>query len=235
MKILLVNDDGYGATGIVLLEKLLSKYGEVFVVAPKKHQSGKGTSIDFGRPLSFEKVDDHHFILDSVPVNCTMFGLYGINQKIDLVVSGCNHGYNITLDTMYSGTIGACTQALFSRVPSIAFSCQFNYDLVEKYFDDVFSFILEKNLISTDYLLNVNFPVGNKVKGIQITKQHTPKIDYWFKFDGDELIDDRTSVVENPKKGTDVYAIFHDYVSITPLQINQFNSKYYREVKKKVR
>lgn len=235
MNILLVNDDGYGAQGILLLEKLLKKYGDVYVVAPKLHQSGKGTSIDFNKPIPYEKIDDHHYILDSVPVNCTMFGLYGINRKIDLVVSGCNHGYNITLDTMYSGTIGACTQALFSRVPAIAFSCQFNYDLVEKYFDYVMNYILENDLVSNKYLLNVNFPVGNKVKAIQITKQHTPKIDYWFDFSEKEIRDDRTSVVEGAKRGTDVYAIFHDYISITPLQINQFNEKYYREVKNKLK
>ena len=75
----------------------------------------------------------------------------------------------------------------------------------------------------------------NKVKGIQITKQHTPKIDYWFDFSEKEIRDDRTSVVEGAKRGTDVYAIFHDYISITPLQINQFNEKYYREVKKKLK
>ena len=235
MKILLVNDDGYGAQGIVLLEKLLKKYGDVYVVAPKNHQSGKGTSIDFNKPIPYEKIDDHHYILDSVPVNCTMFGLYGINQKIDLVVSGCNHGYNITLDTMYSGTIGGCTQALFSRVPAIAFSCQFNYDLVEKHFKEVMDYILEKDLISSEYLLNVNFPVGDKIKGIQITKQHTPKIDYFFDVYDDVVVDRRTDVRKDAKRGTDVYAIFHDYVSITPLQINQFSTKYYNEVKNKIK
>lgn len=234
MNILLVNDDGYGAIGIVLLEKLLKKYGNVFVVAPKNHQSGKGTSIDFNKPLGYEKIDDNHYILDSVPVNCTMFGLYGINQKIDLVVSGCNHGYNITLDTMYSGTIGACTQALFSKVPAVAISCQFNYDLVEEYFDMVMNYIFDNELLSSEYLLNVNFPVGTKVKGIQITKQHTPKIDYWFEYDEKEVRDFRSNVRKNAKRGTDVYAIFHDYVSITPLQINQFNEKQYRQLKKKI-
>ena len=235
MKILLVNDDGYGAEGIVLVEKLLQKYGEVFVVAPKNHQSGKGTSIDFGKPIGYEKIEDHHYILDSVPVNCTMFGLYGLNQEIDLVVSGCNYGYNITLDTMYSGTIGACTQALFSGKPAVAISCQFNFDLVEKHFDEVFTYILDKQLISKDYLLNVNFPIGNKVKGIQITKQHTPKIEYSFQINEKDVIDSRTNVREGAKRGTDVYAVFHDLVSITPLQINQFNEKYYRELKKKIK
>lgn len=234
MKILLVNDDGYGAKGIVLVEKLLQKYGEVFVVAPKYHQSGKGTSIDFNKPLKYEKIDEHHYILDSVPVNCTMFGLYAINQEIDLVVSGCNNGYNITLDTMYSGTIGACTQALFSGKPAVAFSCQFNFELVEKYFDEVFRYILDKNLLSTKYLLNVNFPIGDKVKGIEITKQHTPKIDYWFEFKDDEVLDKRIDVTKNAKRGTDVYAVFHNMISITPLQINQFSEKYYRELKKKI-
>lgn len=235
MKILLVNDDGYGAKGIVLVEKLLQKYGEVFVVAPKHHQSGKGTSIDFNRPIGYEKIDDHHYILDSVPVNCTMFGLFGINQEIDLVVSGCNNGYNITLDTMYSGTIGACTQALFSGKPAVAISCQFNFDLVEKYFDEVFSFILDKQLLSNEYLLNVNFPLGDKVKGIRITKQHTPSIKYFFEYSKDTVQDTRTSVVEDAKKGTDVYAVFHDLVSITPLQINQFSLKAYKELKRKLK
>ena len=235
MNILLVNDDGYGAEGIVLLEKLLKKYGEVYVVAPKNHQSGKGTSIDFGRPINYKKIDEKHYILESVPVNCTMFGLYGLGVNFDLVVSGCNHGYNITLDTMYSGTIGACTQALFSKVPAIAISCQFNYDLVEKYFDYVMEYILNKNLISTTYLLNVNFPVGNKVDGIEITKQHTPKIEYSFKFDGEQVLDYRTNVMKGARRGTDVYAVYHDLISITPLQINQFNNKIYNEVKRKTK
>ena len=96
-------------------------------------------------------------------------------------------------------------------------------------------YILNNNLLSTDYLLNVNFPVGKKVKGIQITKQHTPKIDYSFFIDEKEVRDDRTNVVVGAKRGTDVYAIFHDYISITPLQINQFNEKYYKEVKRKLK
>jgi broad specificity polyphosphatase/5'/3'-nucleotidase SurE len=77
--------------------------------------------------------------------------------------------------------------------------------------------------------------VKDKVKGIKITTQHTPKIDYFFEIHEDVVIDKRTDVRKDAKRGTDVYAIFHDYISITPLQINQFNSKYYREVKQKIR
>lgn len=235
MKILLVNDDGYGAKGIVLVEKLLKKYGEVFVVAPKQHQSGKGTSIDFNKPLEYKKIDDNHYILDSTPVNCTMFGLFGINQKFDLVVSGCNNGYNITLDTMYSGTIGACTQALFSRIPAVAISCQFNFEIVEKYFDMMFEYILDNNLLSKEYLLNVNFPLHDKVKGIKITKQHTPILEYNFEYEDNYVLDFRNNILEGAKRNTDVYAITHDYISITPLKMNQFSNRVYKEVNKKIK
>lgn len=235
MNFLLVNDDGFGSKGITLLEKKLKKYGEVYVVAPKEQQSGKSTSLIYGREINFECIDDHHFIVDGTPVNCVITGLFGIGKHIDMVISGCNDGYNMSLDTMYSGTIGACTQALFSKVPAISFSTKVNHFLeVENNFDEVFSFILEHKLYSSNYSLNVNFPPALKIKGIKLTSLHEPLIEYSLEHLEYSLVDYRNNIFESAKRGTDVYEVNQGYVSITPLSKNCFSTSILTKLKKKL-
>lgn len=235
MNFLLVNDDGFGSKGITLLEDKLKKYGEVYVVAPKEQQSGKSTSLIYGREIKFERIDEHHFIVDGTPVNCVITGLFGIGKHIDIVISGCNDGYNMSLDTMYSGTIGACTQALFSKVPAISFSTKVNHFLeVENNFDEVFSFILEHQLYSSSYLLNVNFPPLNEIKGIKLTSLHEPIIEYSLEHLEYSLVDYRNNIFESAKRGTDVYEVYKGYVSITPLGKNCFSKSILRNLKNKL-
>ena len=235
MNFLLVNDDGFGSRGITLLENKLKKYGEVYVVAPKEQQSGKSTSLIYGREINFERIDEHHFIVEGTPVNCVITGLFGIGKHIDMVISGCNDGYNMSLDTMYSGTIGACTQALFSKVPAISFSTKVNHFLeVENNFDEVFSFILEHKLYSSDYSLNVNFPPAIKIKGIKLTSLHEPVIEYSLEHLEYSLVDYRNNIFESAKRGTDVYEVNQGYVSITPLRKNCFSSSTLTKIKKKL-
>jgi 5'-nucleotidase len=233
MKFLLVNDDGYGSEGITLLENKLKKYGEVYVVAPKEHQSGKSSSLVYGREINLEKIDDHHFKVDATPVNCVIVGLFGLGINFDMVISGCNDGFNMSLDTMYSGTIGACIQSLFSKIPAIAFSTKSgHFEEVDKNFDEVFEYILEKKIYSCEYLLNVNFPMVENIKGIKLTSLHQPV----FKYDIDHLeysiIDYRDSIFDEAKKGSDVYEVHNGYVSITPLNKTTFDSRILSKVKK---
>lgn len=220
MNILLTNDDGFEAKGINLLATLLSKYGEVYIVAPKTVMSAKSVSIILNRPIEVKKVNEHLYVSDGTPADCVAFGLSSIGVKFDVVVSGINHGHNISYDTMYSGTIGACLQALTFKVPAIAFSCEHNFDVVEKYFDDVFTHILNLKLLSSEYLLSVNFPIGDEVKGILDTHIYfRNEVTYYEHIKGDlyqakRVLKDDHCI--DPK--SDVYAVNHGYISISKLK-----------------
>lgn len=219
MRILLTNDDGYYSTGINLLYDILSKHHEVVIVAPKEVMSAKSVSIILGKSVEVKQINDHTFAMEGTPADCVAFGLSSLNKKFDLVVSGCNHGFNISYDTMYSGTIGAGLQALTYRVPAIAISCEHNFEVIEKCFEDVFSNIIDSNLLSTEYILNVNFPLGNEVKGIKFTHIYYRRETTYYLKNSDGYYATRELHDENCEdEDSDVYAVHHGYVSISKLK-----------------
>ena len=112
MNILLVNDDGYKCEGINILFNKLQKYGNVIMVAPKEFMSAKSCSLTLKSSLEFKEFDKNKYYLSGFPADCVSFAFWYFKDiKFDLVVSGCNDGPNISYDTLYSGTIGACLQA----------------------------------------------------------------------------------------------------------------------------
>lgn len=222
MKILLTNDDGYSAFGIQLLYNLLSKEHQVVIVAPNHPNSAKSVSITISEPSEVMKIDDHTFSMVGTPADCVAFGLSSLDTKFDLVISGCNHGLNVSYDTMYSGTIGATLQALTYEVPAIAISSENNFNIVEKEFLNVFNYVLEHNLLSKDYSLNINFPVGDKVKAIKETHIHyrsKKEATYYLKVAGNKYQAVRDIVDKDcSDENSDVYAVYNDIVSITKLK-----------------
>ncbi len=219
MNILLTNDDGFEAKGINILANLLKEFGEVYIVAPKHVMSAKSVSIILERPIEVKKVNEHLYVTDGTPADCVAFGLSSIGVKFDVVVSGINHGHNLSYDTMYSGTIGACLQALTYGIPAIAFSCEHNFEIVEKYFKEVMTHILNLKLLSPEYLLNVNFPLGDEVKGILDTHLYYRDRVTFYKevkpgyYQALRELDDEHCI--DPK--SDVYAVNHGYISVSKL------------------
>ena len=235
MKILLTNDDGYNAQGITILRDKLSKYGEVTIVAPFEHMSGKSASITLGEWLKVDKIDDHTYAVHGTPTDSANLALCGLGIDFDLVVSGCNNGLNVSYDILFSGTIGACAQALIHNKKAIAFSQLGDFPLVDKYFDDVFEFVLKHTLLSNEYMLNVNFPISGDVKDIKLAKQCYQKANlYYLKNDNDEYIAKRVLIPEEYPKDTELYMINHDIVSITPLGRDYFNINIYNKLKKEI-
>ena len=219
LNILLTNDDGYNATGILLLKKKLTKYGHVVVVAPKEAMSAKSVTITLGRPIEVKKYEDDLYVVDGTPADSVSFGLSSFKTKFDLVVSGCNNGFNISYDTIYSGTVGACLESLTYRVPAIAVSCDGNFNIIEDYFEMVMDFILKNKLLSKEYLLNINFPHGDIVKDIKITSlYYREENTYFVKQSEDNYLalrdinDEKCIDVDS-----DVYCVYHNIVSITKL------------------
>ena len=158
MNILLTNDDGINALGIKKVEEILKQYGNVFVVAPLVEQSGKACSINAYRSVKIHKIDKNHIAVDGSPVDCVEVALSMLDVDFDLIVSGCNNGYNLAHDVMYSGTCGACVQALFACKKAIALSMKYNQDvsLLDDLLPETLNYIFKNNLLSTNYFLNLN-------------------------------------------------------------------------------
>ena len=221
MNILLVNDDGYNSHGIKLLYDLLKKEHKVVIVAPNTSMSAKSVSITLGVGSKVTQIDKDIFSFEGTPADCVAFGLSSLNVDFDLVISGCNHGFNISYDTMYSGTVGACLQALTFEVPAIAISCDNNFEIIEKYFLETFNYILKKNMFSKEYMLNVNFPLGETSNGVKETHIHYRKKEeatfYIKNSDGTFLASRSILDKECKDEDSDVYAVHHGYISITKL------------------
>ncbi len=235
MKILLTNDDGYNSYGIRLLKDKLEKYGTVVIVAPDSPMSAKSCSLTIGHPIHIKEEEKNVFSCDATPVDCVSMGLSLLNIDFDLVISGCNNGLNISYDTMYSGTIGAAQQALMFGVPSIAFSTPYDdFSVIEEKFDEVFAFILKNELISKEYLLNVNFPF-KEYKGLSLGTLYYRNDYQYMEKEGDGYF-----AYRKLEKGydshpdSDCYQVEHGIVSIVPLNKSYFNEKIYDDLTKKV-
>lgn len=172
MKILLVNDDGINSKKLHLTKEVLKEFGDVYVVAPSKEQSAKSMSLTFGG-TTYKQIDEHTYQVDGTPADTTIFALLVLDLKPDLVVSGTNNGYNIGIDIRYSGTVGAALQALYFGIPAIAVSSDYNrYEMLNVELKQVITYILENQLLSKEYVLNVNLPQDKFIQsnGIKHTK-----------------------------------------------------------------
>lgn len=232
-RILVTNDDGIVAPGIRALVEVASKYGDVTVVAPDSPQSGQGHAITLENPLRLHKVN----IFDGIdayectgtPADCVKLGKNVLfkNQKIDLCLSGINHGANSSINILYSGTMSAAMEASLEGIDSIGFSLldfEFDADFSSaKYYAD----ILIKKVLSDGLdgcnLLNVNIPKGDKetIKGMKICRQGKGT---WVE-DFQEALDPRGRkyywlagkfVNEDYGDDTDIWALENNYVSIVP-------------------
>ncbi len=237
MKILLTNDDGYNAEGIRLLFDKLQKYGDVILVAPEEHMSGSSMSRAFWGKMKVIEHEKNVYSVSGTPADAVVMALYALNIRPDVVISGINNGYNISTDTTYSGTIGAAMEATKIGIPAIAFSADWNdFDHAKKDLDYVMNFILNKNLLSDKYLLNVNFvrKTIKKTKGIMITDLGIRPTEYYYEREGEYFISKRNHLPFEPEEGTDIYAIRNGYISITPLKYGNQTEYGLRELRNKV-
>lgn len=238
MKILLTNDDGYSAKGIQMLYHLLQDYGDVLLVAPHHHKSGSSVSRVFWDEAIVHKHGDYLYSVEGTPADAVAFALHGLDFDPDLVVSGINDGLNVGGDTIYSGTVGACMEALRAKKKAIALSADFKYfEAAERDFHKVMKFIFDRDLLSNEYLLNVNFVTKDyyESKGIMITDLgFRPTEHYYLKNSGSKYSGRRKFLPYEYVEGTDLYAMHHGYVSITPLKYANQTEKGLAELKRKV-
>lgn len=241
MNILISNDDGYLAPGILELAKTMKRFGKVTVVAPERNHSGASNSLTLQQPLRIHQVQEGVYFVTGTPSDCVHISLTGLlSDKPDLVLSGINCGHNMGDDVLYSGTVAAAMEGFLFGYPSFAFSQiekGWSYlDSASKVAENIIESYIE-NPLPGPFLLNVNIP--NKsitdLKAVLVTRlgrRHTaqPVIEqinprgekiYWMGAAGD---------AKDNAEGTDFWAVEHDHVSMTPLQVDMTNYERLDEV-----
>jgi 5'-nucleotidase len=237
--ILITNDDGVSAPGIMNLVDAVKDLGKIIVVAPDKPQSGMGHAITIGQPLRLHKIHSidnvETWSCTGTPVDCVKLAVDKVlHRKPDLCLSGINHGANHSINVIYSGTMSAAVEAAIESIPSAGFS------LLDYRLDADFTgarkyvrIIVEKMLrtkLEQHTVLNVNIPsvVPELIKGFKICRQAYAKYEedfierndphgrhyYWL-----------TGEFVNFDKGkdTDVWALANNYVSVVPVQFDLTN------------
>jgi len=186
MNILISNDDGWGAKGILTLVKIMRTFGNVTVVAPDGPRSGQSSAITVGQPIRVKKIIEEPgltvYTCTGTPADCIKMGLHELCPvQPDLVCSGINHGDNGTVNVLYSGTMGAVFVGCEHGIRSIGWSiCDHDPDVDFSIFEPWIKTLTEKILAlpMTDCLCwNINAPVG-PIKGYRLTRQERG---YWTK------------------------------------------------------
>lgn len=231
MRILVSNDDGYFAPGIVALAAAMASLGEVTVVAPEQNQSGASHSLTLNRPLTIERTDRDFLYVNGTPTDCVHVAMTGLlAERPDVVVSGINNGQNMGDDTIYSGTVAAAMEGFLFGVPSFAFS------LVERDWTHLDAAARVARRIVADtmaagpvapFLLNVNLPnradleaapivvarLGKRHPSEPVYRMESPRGGtlYWIGPAG---------AARDAGPGTDFHAVANGSVAVTPLQVD---------------
>ena len=250
MRILITNDDGINAPGLVVLqaiaEDIAGRDGEVWTVAPAFEQSGVGHCISYTHPMMIAELGPRRFAAEGSPADCVLAGLYDVMpNRPDLVLSGVNRGNNAAQNTLYSGTIGAAMEAALQGLPAIALSQFFGPNNAK--LDDPFEAAaqtgtaLVRSLLENgawdeqDYRLfyNVNFPpvAGKDVKGQRVVAQGYRR-DTYFGVEphrapsGRKFLWIKGGPQHHPTgPDTDVTANLDGYTSITPMRCDPSDHK----------
>ncbi|NJD91510.1 MAG: 5'/3'-nucleotidase SurE [Geobacter sp.] len=235
MKILVTNDDGIHAPGIIALASALAAIGEVAVVAPDRERSAASHALPLHHPLRAEQVAPGRFAVDGTPTECVNLGIHSlIDFHPDLVVSGINRGANIGDDVTYSGTVAAATEATLMGIPAFAVSLV-TLDAAADYSGAAaYAARLAKELIRNglprDTFLNVNVPAVDP----QLLKSPLITVQGKRRYEGTivDNVDPRgrnyywigTADLDfHDLDGTDYAAIKRGHISITPLHLDMTN------------
>ncbi len=240
MRILISNDDGIDSEGLFALKQALEAVGDVAVIAPDRNWSAAGHSKTLHRPLRVREAllrdGSIAYASDGAPSDCVALGALGfLGYRPDLVVSGINKGANLGGDITYSGTVAAAMEAVLSEIPGIAVSMEgrgtWNFPLAATFAARLVEQVV-RNGLASNVLLNVNVPAAtqDEVAGVRITRLGVRKY-------ADELIT-RTDpfgrkyywIAGEPLPGeaeedTDVWAITHKYISVTPIHMDLTNHR----------
>lgn len=247
--ILVTNDDGYGAKGLQAAIEVARTFGRVVAVAPETTQSGMSQAITMYRPLFLRKRREEEgvtvYSFSGTPVDCVKMAFDYLlrEERIDLVISGINHGSNSAVNVLYSGTMGAAIEGSFYGCPSVGLSLtdhdlDADFDAAVLYGRRVIERLLESE-VSLPCCLNVNVPVGRPeaLRGIRLCRQNRgfwreeffrredPHGREYFWLTGDFVN------AEPEAEDTDEWALSHGYVSVVPVQVDLTDYDKFRQLR----
>ena len=238
MRILITNDDGIYAEGVLPLVQWAKTKGEVTVVAPKVEQSAKSHGIEIHKAFHAKQVDLCEGVtawaVDSTPADCVRLAILGLHMEFDLVISGINRGLNIGRDIMYSGTVSAVFEAGNLGVNAMAVSTSpAYYAEAAKEMDKIWDFMVENDLFSKNDMWNVNIPTGGSDE-FRFTRQGGNYYSDQFRPDPDDMYFpcgiDVFAACNSKEFDTD--AVLVDKVnSVMPLTLDRTNLELYKELK----
>jgi 5'-nucleotidase len=227
VRILVVNDDGIYSPGIAALTHVARSFGEVRVVAPDVEQSSAGHAITSSRPVRskkthlFEGIDAYR--VNGTPADCVALGLFQW-KGVDIVLSGINLGSNLGNATWHSGTLAAAKQATLLGVRGIALSApatdeEPDFEPLLTWIERVLQLLVGEGCPP---LVNVNFP--RAPQAIRWTSQAVDRYDGRVVRDEDpmgrELFWFTVEPIQHHREGTDLWAVDHGYISLTPLRLD---------------
>lgn len=246
MEILITNDDGWGAKGILTLVRIMTQLGHVTVVAPDGPRSGMSNAITVNQPIYLRQLEDTNwgtedwhknatiYTTNGTPSDCVKLAIdvvfEGDSTKIDLLASGINHGSNAGINVIYSGTMGACFVGAEHGIPSIGYSiddhsADADFSHMERYILELTRHLIEQKM-PYGVCYNINAPVG-ALEGVKWTRQCRG---YWTK----EMIESTDEQgnkcyrlggefvnIEPEADDTDHWAMNNHYLSVHPCTIDQ--------------
>ncbi|MBT2185870.1 5'/3'-nucleotidase SurE [Sphingobium nicotianae] len=238
MRILLTNDDGIHAPGLVVLEQIARAFSDdIWIVAPMEEQSGAGHSLTLSRPLRLRRHGEKHYSVSGTPTDAVMMAVGHLmkDHKPDLLLSGVNRGANLGEDVTYSGTVSAAMEGAISGVRSIALSQVYaeegqgdgvSFEAAQVWGERVVRGLLALPETART-LINVNFPAlpAGAIKGIKVARQGFYDVDrtrivkstdprgydyFWFGLHHSD----------SAPGESDLAAVAAGYISVTPLHFD---------------
>lgn len=235
MRILISNDDGYSAPGIIALANRLKQQHDVVMIAPMGERSGTSHSVSFFSGITYEDkgiIDGiPTYAVSGSPADCVLFGVKHLfrGEKFDAVISGINTCLNSGSDIIYSGTFGAAQEGTFHRIPSLAVSLRtrgvddysFTADFIARNLEKLLSYARE------NVTINVNIPCVSQcdIKGVKVAPVAFQPYDEKYYSTPDEngndvyYVDGHALKHLNAESGGDCYQLDRGYITVTPVQM----------------
>ena len=245
--ILVTNDDGYDSKGIAAAIEVARAFGRVVVVAPETTQSGMSQAITMYNPLYLRRIREEEglevYAFSGTPVDCVKMAFDYLlrDERVDMVISGTNHGSNSAVNVLYSGTMGAAMEGSFYSCPAVGLSlddheADADFDAAVLFGKRIVGDILAAPELELPLCLNVNVPVGRpeEIRGIKLCRQNRgfwreefyrhedPRGREYFWLTGAFVN------AEPEATDTDEWALANKYVAVVPVQVDLTD---YRQLK----
>ncbi len=229
MRILISNDDGVYAPGLMALYQALSTIADVVVVAPDRNRSGASNSLSLSNPIRIKQLDNGFISVEGTPTDCVHIALTGVLEELpDMVIAGINAGANLADDVLYSGTVAAATEGRFLGLPAIAISLVgaelTHYETAAAIAKSLVKQIGHASL-PAQTILNVNIPdipLGINSDGVDVTRLRKASL---CRTHRQSNVDPRGHTIywvgppglcADSDQGSDFYAVENNRVSMSP-------------------